>query len=318
MIKQLEIQKMENIICCKSIEIALNAKCNLNCKYCGAYHQKDIYKNRRLTVEEIISVLDEISTLERVKLSGGEVTLDFLDCLKLASYCKKRGLFYQINTNGTLLTHEKIIQLKEAGLSALHISLNFLDQNSYSNYYNVNKKLFDIIISNIQYASMNVECVVETLLFDQTINNLVELHKFIYSLGATGHEIQYGINQNHWNNMIEQNKVEEAIFRLCLEKAPEILLYFSCFEFPDSCKALDRFEMYINRDDIFFTNCIEGRLEFHLSDNGDVVGCELIGIDKIGNVFDPFNINDIKELPCEKRKRLLEICNHCPKKFYFT
>lgn len=317
MIKQLEIQEKSNDICIKSIEIALNSKCNLCCEYCGAYNEKHVFRNQRLSVDEILIFLDSIDTLERVKLSGGEVTMDFPECLRIGDYCKERNLFYQINTNATLLTHDNIIELKNAGLSALHISLNFLDKKTYSQYYNVSEELYEKIISNIMFGSKELECVVETLLFDKTIDNLIELDKFIYSLGASGHEIQYGINQSRWENGLSKNVVEKTIFNLCMEKPKDFILYFSCFEFLEFCKALDKFEQFFGRDDIFFTNCIEGKQEFHLSDNGDIVSCELIDVSKIGNIYEGFEFGNVGKLPNEKKKELIEICYHCPKKFYF-
>ena len=317
MIKQIEMRKKVDEIEVKSVEIALNAKCNLNCKYCGAYSEKDVYLKPRLTVNEIINELDALPSLERVKLSGGEVTIDLEDCIKLGEYCKKRQLFYQINTNGTLISHEDIDNLKKAGLSALHISLNFLDRESYSQYYNVKEALFDKIVSNISYASQHLECVVETLLFDETIDNLVKLSQFISNLGASGYEVQYGISQSGWENGIEQEEVEQAVYNLCRKKPKGLILYFSCFEFPAECIAIEKFKNFLNQDDIYFTNCIEGKLEFHLSDNGDIIGCELADVKKVGNIHNGFSLGDINKISSVEKEKLFDLCNNCRKKFRF-
>ena len=317
MIKQIEIAEKTDVISIKSLEIALSTKCNLRCKYCGAYNDRNIYK-KRLSVDQIIEILDTISTLERIKLSGGEVTIDIDGCKKLGEYCKGRNLFYQINTNETLLTHKDIMELKNSGLSALHISLNFTDAISYKRYYGVEEEIFEKIVSNIRFASTELECVAETLVFDKTLPNLVEINRVVAELGVEGHEIQYGINQLNWQNGVSRKDVENFIFELCEKKAEEILLYFSCFEFPEACKSYSRFEKFMNRNDIFFTNCIEGKQQFHLSDNGDVVSCELIDTDKLGNIFEGFEINSINGMRDNEKKRCLETCYHCRKKFYFS
>lgn len=69
--------------------------------------------------------------LKRVRLSGGEVTLKYKDCLEIVTYCAAQGIDTQLNTNASLLTEERIIMARDAGLSNIHISYNYTDADSY-------------------------------------------------------------------------------------------------------------------------------------------------------------------------------------------
>ncbi len=101
--------------------------CNLNCIHCyaKAVHQSH---DSELTTEEGFNLIDDLATfgVPVLLFSGGEPLLR-PDLIELISYSASKGIRAVISTNGTLITEEKAILLKNAGVSYAGISLDGLE-----------------------------------------------------------------------------------------------------------------------------------------------------------------------------------------------
>jgi len=102
--------------------------CNLNCIHCyaKAVHQS---RDRELTTEEGFNLIDDLATfgVPVILFSGGEPLLRS-DLIELTSYSVSKGMRAVISTNGTLITEEKAMLLKNAGVSYVGISLDGLEK----------------------------------------------------------------------------------------------------------------------------------------------------------------------------------------------
>ncbi|MBE9595049.1 MAG: radical SAM protein, partial [Proteobacteria bacterium] len=102
--------------------------CNLNCIHCyaKAVHQS---RDRELTTEEGFNLIDDMATfgVPVILFSGGEPLLRS-DLIELTSYSVSKGMRAVISTNGTLITEEKAMLLKNAGVSYVGISLDGLEK----------------------------------------------------------------------------------------------------------------------------------------------------------------------------------------------
>jgi len=102
--------------------------CNLNCIHCyaKAVHQS---RDRELTTEEGFNLIDDLATfgVPVILFSGGEPLLRS-DLPKLTRYAVSKGMRAVISTNGTLISEEKAILLKNAGVSYVGISLDGLEK----------------------------------------------------------------------------------------------------------------------------------------------------------------------------------------------
>jgi len=102
--------------------------CNLNCIHCyaKAVHQS---RDRELTTEEGFHLIDDLATfgVPVLLFSGGEPLLRS-DLPELTEYAVSKGMRAVISTNGTLITEEKAILLKNAGVSYVGISLDGLEK----------------------------------------------------------------------------------------------------------------------------------------------------------------------------------------------
>lgn len=273
----------------RAVEIAVTARCNFRCSYCGAF---DLQERRVLSAEDVAATLAGLPDLERVKLSGGEVLMQFDICHDVVRYCTEHGIETQINTNGTLLSEERFERLEEAGLDVLHFSLNHTDGVSHNRFYHVGERRFRKIVDAIErtVASLSIEAVIETILMDETRATLPEIHAFTADLGVTKHEIQMEIPSLHqgYESTLGTDEIARAIVELVEARDPRTTLYFSCLSahFPRTSLAWKVVQPVFADPGVVNSSCIEGKAQLHIHSNGDVMICELGCPEVIGNVFD--------------------------------
>ena len=125
----------------KVLRVALTQRCNLNCVYChheGECSQSDNGKKEitKEDIEDLLKVTGELG-IKKVRFTGGEplIRKDIVDIVQIAS---KYMDDVSMSTNGTLLC-EKVSELKEAGISRFNITLNTLDNETYSSITGKNK-----------------------------------------------------------------------------------------------------------------------------------------------------------------------------------
>ncbi|MEK8206081.1 radical SAM protein [Paenibacillus sp. FSL L8-0696] len=271
----------------EGLEIGVTSNCNFRCDYCCAYNRND---GQSIKAKEVIRILDELPGLKRVRLSGGEVTLKFDDCVEIVTYCASRGIQTQLNSNGSLLNAERIGQLVSAGLTTIHISFNFTTAEAFSKYYNIHPSIYEKIRENITlFAATSVDTVLETLLFSETQDNMKEISDHVYAMGVRTHEIQNSIIMDHtgWKSIAAREQLKNAVSELIARKKEDTILYFTC---------MDRFMDAIGFEEqpgVYFPHCIEGKKQLHLHGNGDILISELCHPVIIGNIYQGTSLKDL-------------------------
>ncbi|AHV97528.1 radical SAM/SPASM domain-containing protein [Paenibacillus sabinae] len=102
--------------------------CNLSCKHCYANacpaHDPD-----EMTTEEAKRFIEDLAAFHVPVLlfSGGEPLIR-KDIFELISYAAGKGLRPVISTNGTLITQDTALKLKEAGVGYVGVSLDGLEE----------------------------------------------------------------------------------------------------------------------------------------------------------------------------------------------
>ena len=126
------------------LRVSVTKRCNLNCSYCGACNEKD---NTELTAEQIEKIVRAFAHcgITKVRLTGGEplVRRDICDVAERISRIdgiKKLAL----TTNGIRLK-ELAPSLKDAGVTAVNISLDTTDPEQYKQLTGFDglRKVFD-------------------------------------------------------------------------------------------------------------------------------------------------------------------------------
>lgn len=115
------------------LRISVTDRCNLHCRYCAPFNPNHLERTQMLTLEEIYR-LARIGTglgITKIRLTGGEPLVrhgivDFIENLSRLEGIRDLGL----TTNGTLLA-ERALELKQAGLNRINISLDTLDRSKF-------------------------------------------------------------------------------------------------------------------------------------------------------------------------------------------
>ncbi len=127
-----------------NLYLNITNKCSASCVFCVRDFSDGVYGyNLRLshepTVEEIISELEtlDLSKYKEVVFTGfGEPTIRLDELLKVTRYLNERNIVVRLDTNGHAgLIHPDrnvISELKEAGLSAVSVSLNAESEELYN------------------------------------------------------------------------------------------------------------------------------------------------------------------------------------------
>ncbi|MEK4187354.1 radical SAM protein [Paenibacillus sp. FSL L8-0494] len=271
----------------EGLEIGVTSNCNFRCDYCCAYNRND---GQSIKAKEVIRILDELPGLKRVRLSGGEVTLKFDDCVEIVTYCASRGIQTQLNSNGSLLNAERIGQLVSAGLTTIHISFNFTTAEAFSKYYNIHPSIYEKIRENITlFAATSVDTVLETLLFSETQDNMKEISDHVYAMGVRTHEIQNSIIMDHtgWKSIAAREQLKNAVSELIARKKEDTILYFTCMD-----RIMDALG-FEEQPGVYFPHCIEGKKQLHLHGNGDILISELCHPVIIGNIYQGTSLKDL-------------------------
>lgn len=106
------------------VDFALDFACNLRCKHCFAVSLRR-ENRRRLTIDEYRNIAEQCMKLGSVNFSfqGGEPLL-FGQLSKIIPVFKPERNVISVTTNGTLLTEDKVLELKKTGVDILTVSLD--------------------------------------------------------------------------------------------------------------------------------------------------------------------------------------------------
>ena len=132
------------------LRISITDRCNLHCKYCVDKDFPYIPHDEILRYEEIIRFVSIVAGLgvKKVRLTGGE-PLARKDIIFLLDQIRKMGGIEDISltTNGVYLA-ERVLELKETGLTRVNISLDTLKREKFSFITGVDA--FDRVMAGIR------------------------------------------------------------------------------------------------------------------------------------------------------------------------
>jgi len=112
------------------MQIQKNYLCNQNCQHCAISEFRKHIKQKDLSVKNIKQIADEAHSygLWSICISGGEPLL-FKDLEETIDAIDSRRFIISIDTNGSLLTEEKIKWLVNKGVDRIHLSIDGMSEN---------------------------------------------------------------------------------------------------------------------------------------------------------------------------------------------
>ncbi len=162
------------------VRISVTDHCNLRCVYCMPDPVRWLPHDDILRNEEIVTLVDVFVSLgiKKVRFTGGEPLLrkGFFDIVKQVR-SKHPHLEICITTNGILL-EEYIDDIKAYNVQKVNISLDSLDADTFAKITGVNA--LDKVIRGIKKvtALKGVECKINAVIMDSTLQELKDLVQF--------------------------------------------------------------------------------------------------------------------------------------------
>ncbi len=158
------------------LRISIVAGCNMKCSYCHNEGQGE-FSQKRLAIKDIeeIIILGKQFGITKIRLTGGEPFIhpDIFEIIELIKV-KYKIINFGINTNGTLLTKETIIKLKEIEINNIVIGFDYFNSSISKNSYKgkSSEQIKDVIYS-IKDIGLNVQ--VASVYLNKDIENLINI-----------------------------------------------------------------------------------------------------------------------------------------------
>ncbi len=122
-------EKIKRKECVALIQLQYNYKCNFKCRHCAIerFRRKE---GRTLTVPDVKRIADQADTmgLASICISGGE-PLIFKDLKEIVDAIGSQRFVISMDTNGWLLSAEKVRWLVDIGVDRVHLSMDGLAEN---------------------------------------------------------------------------------------------------------------------------------------------------------------------------------------------
>ena len=144
------------------LRISLTERCNLRCFYCMPEEGIELRdKSEMMTAEELLFIAKTFVDLgiKKIRLTGGEPLIK-KDAELIIRELGKLPIELAITTNAVIV-HRFIDVFKEAGIKAVNVSLDSLDEDRFNsisrrNYFKEIKKNIDLLTANDFHVKINV------------------------------------------------------------------------------------------------------------------------------------------------------------------
>ncbi len=167
----------------------LTRHCNLNCVHCRAAASQGPYENE-LTTKECLHILEEIRKVGTpiIILTGGEPLLRE-DIFLLARQASKLGFRPVMATNGTLITRDIALKMKDSGIARVSISLDGATAEAHDRFRQV-QGAFDGALKGIEVLKdVGIPFQINTTVTEVNLEELPRTLELAVKLGAVAHHI---------------------------------------------------------------------------------------------------------------------------------
>jgi len=259
----------------KVAELFLTENCNAKCISCACWHKN---KLDELKTEDWFLVLDQLASMRFVKVNftGGEPLLrnDIFNIIHHASKVGIRSL--HLNTNGFLLTEERIERLITEGVRSFNISLDGPDAKTNDGVRGGGS--FDLTVSNLKklLCNRNRHNLKIRLCFTVMSNTIEKLPDMIAL--AHSFNIRLYCNLASYTTFLFRHEKVKRLAEIDAETIDSVLTKCerqlrafkkSGLNFSELSYLRGHFKDPL-REEI---KCVESQLKLWIRSNGDIGGC---------------------------------------------
>ncbi|MFH1156276.1 MAG: heme b synthase [Pseudomonadota bacterium] len=164
-------------------------RCNLSCVHCRAAAEDHVYENE-LDTKSSLRLLDQIREVGQpiIILTGGEPLLRD-DIFDIASHGTRIGLRMVMAPNGTKITAENAVLMRDSGIKRISISLDGATKESHDAFRGV-AGAFDGAMNGIRHAkAAGLDFQINTTITKANLAQIPKILALAESLGAVAHHI---------------------------------------------------------------------------------------------------------------------------------
>lgn len=252
-------------------------RCNIKCPMCSIFTHGD--KKQELTLPEIKELAKNLKEIGAgmVILTGGEPFLRE-DLHEIVHIFSSRGILVRGQSNGILVTREKLKACYDGGMGFFTVSLDSADRNKFDTMCG-HKGLWDSAVNAIR---MSVEMqphgystLANTVISSRNIDELPDIARFVDSLGAFIGFDPVHIQENSTIYSNDKSMLVSGEDRARIEHSFKELIKLkkSGCRIGNSLKFIETaMECMLAGD--YRWRCDAGRLFFGISDSGEIMPCK--------------------------------------------
>lgn len=246
-------------------------KCNMYCEHC--YRDAGEKNNGELTTEEGKALIREIAKagFKIMIFSGGE-PLVREDIFELIAYANELNLRPVIGTNGTLITKEVAVKLKECGLKAVGISLDSLDGNKHNKFRRYKNAWRDALHGMKNCRDIGLPFQIHTTVMDWNKDEVTDIIDFTDAMGGVAHYPFFLVPTGRGKDIADESlgKEEyEELLKIIMSKQKEVNIEIK----PTCAPQFVRIAKELGVETRFSKGCLAGTSYCIISPKGDVQPC---------------------------------------------
>ncbi len=164
-------------------------RCNLACKHCRAVAEDHPYDNE-LDTKASFKLLEQIKEVGDpiIILTGGEPLLRN-DIFDIAAFGTRLGLRMVMAPNGTLITEENAIKMKDSGIKRISVSLDGSTPETHDDFRGLNNAFKDSIRGIKIAQKAGIEFQINTVITKTNLDQIPKILNLAENLGAKAHHI---------------------------------------------------------------------------------------------------------------------------------
>ncbi|MEA2083212.1 MAG: radical SAM protein [Thermodesulfobacteriota bacterium] len=271
----------------KWIAWEITRRCNLKCVHCRSSSDMDVKDHPDFSHEEGLRIIDDISSYASpvVVLSGGEPLLRE-DVFDLAKYGGGKGLRMCLATNGTLVTEETCLKIKDAGIMMVSMSLDGASAEVHDDFRNQPGAFDGTLNAASLFKKHGISFLINSSFTKRNETEIPKIYKLAKEIGATAWYlfmiVPTGRGEDIMDELIAKESYEEILkWHYEMEKEEhDLLVRPTCA--PQYYrivlqKAKETGEKFKRRSLQFSTGgskgCLAGQLICLINVDGDVLPC---------------------------------------------
>ncbi|HBD93845.1 MAG: hypothetical protein A2015_11510 [Spirochaetes bacterium GWF1_31_7] len=255
-----------------SFFLSITDRCNYNCIHCSA---KNRAGNNELTTDEWLQTIKNIQDIKTaiIGFTGGEALMrDDLTRMIRSVHDDSITILY---TNGRLLSYEKAVELKSAGLYAVGVSFDSFNENEHNAIRN-NQSGFSDAVCALQNASRaGLYTIAQLVLLRNRIDKkfVYEYMKFVKKLGVHEVRILEPIKAGHLLN-------ENDDFFLTKDDRKRLI---NIQKYINNIPGMPKLTTFAHTESFEQFGCGAGTQHSYITSEGELLPCDFVPL-SFGNV----------------------------------